>query len=84
MTVDWDGRRDPSSAYAMQRLIGMKDRWLGTTKTLEQDIRRVSDAKLWQFRTAASTYHLSPQSSAILLDRGTNCQQWQTALTEAK
>jgi starch phosphorylase len=31
-----------------------KDRWLGTTKTLEQDIRRVSDASLWQFRTAAS------------------------------
>jgi starch phosphorylase len=31
-----------------------KDRWLGTTQTLEQDIRRVSDAKLWQFRTAAS------------------------------
>jgi starch phosphorylase len=30
-----------------------KDRWLGTTKTLEQDIRKVSDAKLWQFRTAA-------------------------------
>ena len=31
-----------------------KDRWLGTTKTLEQDIRCVSDARLWQFRTAAS------------------------------
>ena len=31
-----------------------KDRWLGTTETLEQDIRRVSDARLWQFRTAAS------------------------------
>ena len=31
-----------------------KGRWLGTTETLEQDIRRVSDAKLWQFRTAAS------------------------------
>ena len=31
-----------------------KDRWLGTTETLEQDIRRVSDATLWQFRTAAS------------------------------
>jgi glycogen phosphorylase len=31
-----------------------KDRWLGTTKTLEQDIRRVSDASLWQFRIAAS------------------------------
>ena len=31
-----------------------KDRWLETTKTLDQDIRRVSDARLWQFRTAAS------------------------------
>jgi starch phosphorylase len=31
-----------------------KDRWLGTTESLEQDIRRVSDTRLWQFRTAAS------------------------------
>src|ERR1019366_97710 len=31
-----------------------KDRWLGTTETLAQDIRRVSDTELWQFRTAAS------------------------------
>jgi starch phosphorylase len=31
-----------------------KDRWLGTTDTLEQDMRRVSDTTLWQFRTAAS------------------------------
>jgi starch phosphorylase len=31
-----------------------KDRWLGTTETMEQDIRRVSDASLWQFRMAAS------------------------------
>ena len=30
-----------------------KDRWLGTNKSLDQDIRRVSDATLWQFRTAA-------------------------------
>ena len=30
-----------------------KDRWLGTTENLEKDIRRVSDASLWQFRTAA-------------------------------
>jgi starch phosphorylase len=28
-----------------------KDRWLGTTDTLDQDIRRVSDADLWQMRT---------------------------------
>jgi glycogen phosphorylase len=32
-----------------------KDRWLGTTDTLEQDIRKVSDAALWQFRTQART-----------------------------
>jgi starch phosphorylase len=31
-----------------------KARWLGTTETLEQDIRRVSDDSLWQFRMAAS------------------------------
>ena len=31
-----------------------KERWLGTTENLEQDIRRVSDATLWQFRVAAS------------------------------
>jgi starch phosphorylase len=33
-----------------------KDRWLGTTETLDQDIRRMSDARLWQFRTAASKH----------------------------
>ncbi len=32
-----------------------KDRWLGTAQNLEQDIRGISDAKLWQFRSAAST-----------------------------
>ena len=30
-----------------------KNRWLGTTDTLEQDMRRVSDTRLWQFRLAA-------------------------------
>jgi starch phosphorylase len=30
-----------------------KDRWRGTVSTLEPDIRHVSDAKLWQFRTRA-------------------------------
>jgi len=30
-----------------------KDRWLGTTETLGDDIRRVSDTRLWQFRIAA-------------------------------
>ena len=31
-----------------------KGRWLGTAERLEQDIRQVSDAALWQFRIAAS------------------------------
>src|SRR5208283_4145052 len=31
-----------------------KKRWLGTTIDLEEDIRRISDAKLWQFRTEAT------------------------------
>ena len=30
-----------------------KDRWLGTTEALERNIRGVSDAKLWQLRTAS-------------------------------
>ena len=31
-----------------------KSRWLGMTATLEQDIARVADVDLWQFRIAAS------------------------------
>jgi starch phosphorylase len=30
-----------------------KDRWLGTTENLEQNIRGISEARLWQFRNAA-------------------------------
>jgi starch phosphorylase len=31
-----------------------KDRWLGTTETMEENIRRLSDACLWQFRAVTS------------------------------
>ena len=31
-----------------------KNRWLGMTETLEQDIRRLPDAELWQLRTAST------------------------------
>ena len=31
-----------------------KKRWLGTTETMERDVRGISDATLWQFRLAAS------------------------------
>jgi len=30
-----------------------KERWLGTMETLEEGIQRISDARLWQFRTDA-------------------------------
>ena len=30
-----------------------KDRWLRPTETLDQDIRRISDVRLWQFRSDA-------------------------------
>jgi starch phosphorylase len=30
-----------------------KDRWLGTTETMDENIRRLSDSKLWQFRSVA-------------------------------
>jgi len=30
-----------------------KDRWLGTTETLDENIRRISDAELWEFRNVA-------------------------------
>ena len=32
-----------------------KDRWLGETRDLTQDIHRLSDARLWKFRVAART-----------------------------
>ena len=45
---------DSAEADDLWTNAGGKDRWLGTTETLEQDIRGVSDADLWHFRTAAS------------------------------
>jgi starch phosphorylase len=30
-----------------------KDRWLGTTETMEENMRRVSDERLWKFRSSA-------------------------------
>ena len=63
----WDS---PASDALWTEACG-KDRWLGTAETLEQDIRRVSDADLWKFRTDASTAlveyareHLSKQLAA--------------------
>jgi len=45
---------DSAAADDLWTEVCGKDRWLGTMETLEQDIRRISNARLWQFRTAAS------------------------------
>jgi glycogen phosphorylase len=45
---------DSAAADALWMQDVGKDRWLGTTETLEQDIRRIPDAKLWQMRTATT------------------------------
>jgi len=48
-----------------------KKRWLGTTEFLEQDIRQISDAKLWEFRTAATKSFVEYVRERLSLDMGT-------------
>jgi glycogen phosphorylase len=45
---------DSAAADALWTEACGQDRWRKTTEPLEQDIRRVSDAKLWQFRTVTT------------------------------
>jgi glycogen phosphorylase len=45
---------DSKEADELWMAVCGKDRWMGTVETLERDIRRVSDADLWQLRTTAS------------------------------
>ena len=45
---------DSAAADDLWMEVCGKDRWLGMKGTLEQDIRRIPDARLWQLRTAAT------------------------------
>ncbi|MGZ5077211.1 MAG: alpha-glucan family phosphorylase [Methylobacter sp.] len=45
---------DSASADELWTEFSGKNRWLGTLENLDQDIRSVPDARIWQFRTAAS------------------------------
>jgi starch phosphorylase len=45
---------DSAPADELWTEVSGKDRWLGTVETLEQDIRQLPDARLWEFRTDAS------------------------------
>ncbi|HEY7217827.1 MAG TPA: alpha-glucan family phosphorylase [Candidatus Binatia bacterium] len=59
-----------------------KERWLGTTETLERDIRRVSDAELWQMRTNASqslVVYARERLSRLLAASGASDESVETA-----
>jgi len=45
---------DSAEADALWTMACGKSRWLGMADTLEQDIRRVTDATLWQFRNTTT------------------------------
>lgn len=45
---------DSAAADDLWTMACGKDRWLGNTEALAQNIRQVSDTTLWRFRTAAS------------------------------
>ncbi|MGA8262683.1 MAG: alpha-glucan family phosphorylase [Arenicellales bacterium] len=49
-TPSWDS----AAADELWTEASGKDRWLGTTEALERIIRRLSDSRLWRFRTDAS------------------------------
>ena len=54
-----------------------KSRWLGTTENLEQEIRSVSDASLWQFRlasTQALVEYVRERLSGQLAVSGASCE----------
>jgi starch phosphorylase len=44
---------ESADADDLWKKVSGKERWLGKIETLEQDIRRIPDSSLWQFRTAA-------------------------------
>ena len=46
---------DSAPADALWTTLCGKERWLGTTDTMEQDIRRVSGGALWQLRNATTS-----------------------------
>src|SRR6266498_1109557 len=59
-----------------------KERWLGTTETLERDIRCVSDAELWQMRTNASrslVVYAHERLSQLLAVSGASAEAVETA-----
>ncbi len=80
MTVDWDGqiRMDPSSPYAMQRLIGLKDRF-AIAFACDTDSRPAWDCHQ-KHRTASTQSlplgcHLLPLQASAKMERGNGSGQ---------
>ena len=59
-----------------------KDRWLGTAEVMGQNMRRVSDARLWQFRLATSesfVKYLRKQLAIQLASNGASASEVEAA-----
>jgi starch phosphorylase len=59
-----------------------KERWLGATENLEQDIRHISAARLWEFRNAARASfidYVRERQSRLLAARGAPPEQIDSA-----
>jgi starch phosphorylase len=68
---------DSAAADALWTKTCGKERWLGTTETLDKDIHRVSDADLWHFRSAAGkclVAYAREQLSGQLAARGASAE----------
>jgi len=73
---------DSAAADALWTAACGKDRWLGTTETLERDIRSVSDGELWEMRTHASrslVVYARERLSQLLIASGASDETVETA-----
>ena len=74
---------DSAAADELWMDVCGKDRWLGTVASLDETIRSVSDARLWQLRTAA-TAALVAFARERLARQLTACGSSPEAIEEAK
>jgi len=59
---------DSAAADSLWHEACGKDRWMGTAETLEPDIHKLPDARIWQFRSAASKDFVEYARERVSLD----------------
>ena len=73
---------DSAAADDLWTEVCGKARWMGTAETLEQDMRNVSDARLWQFRISTSqsfVVYVRERLSRQLAASGSSAEEVKTA-----